>query len=118
MQIGLIGLGVMGRDLSLNMADHGFSVAGYDKDPGKVEALNQESEAQPSSTMLWLRRHSGQGLQAIQIWRRNHEQTNTCQPPDLQSSTHGSRGIRFPGGACPGYALVVESCRRRSVAAA
>ena len=46
MQIGLIGLGVMGRDLSLNMADHGFSVAGYDKDPGKVKALNQESETQ------------------------------------------------------------------------
>ena len=46
MQIGMIGLGVMGRNLSLNMADHGFSVAGYGKDPGKVEALNQESEAQ------------------------------------------------------------------------
>ena len=46
MQIGIIGLGVMERNLSLNMADHGFSVAGYDKDPGKVEALNQESEAQ------------------------------------------------------------------------
>ena len=27
-------------------------------------------------------------------------------------------GIRFPGGAGPGYALVVESCHRRSVAAA
>jgi len=40
MRIGMIGLGVMGRNLSLNMADHGFSVAGYDKDPGKVEALN------------------------------------------------------------------------------
>jgi 6-phosphogluconate dehydrogenase len=46
MQIGLIGLGVMGRNLSVKMADHGFSVAGYEKDPGKVEALNQESEAQ------------------------------------------------------------------------
>ena len=46
MQIGLIGLGVMGRDLSRNMADHGFSMAGYGKDPGKVESLNQESEAQ------------------------------------------------------------------------
>lgn len=46
MQIGIIGLGVMERNLSLNMADHGFSVAGYDKDPGKVEGLNQESEAQ------------------------------------------------------------------------
>jgi phosphoglycerate dehydrogenase-like enzyme len=26
--IGLVGLGVMGRNLALNIADHGFSVAG------------------------------------------------------------------------------------------
>jgi 6-phosphogluconate dehydrogenase len=42
-EIGIIGLGVMGRNLLLNMAEHGFSVAGYDKDPGKVEALRKES---------------------------------------------------------------------------
>jgi 6-phosphogluconate dehydrogenase len=42
--IGMIGLGVMGRNLVLNMVDHGYSVAGYDKDPAKVEALRQESE--------------------------------------------------------------------------
>ena len=47
-----------------------------------------------------------------------YEQTNTCQPPDIRPSTHGNRGVRFPGGAGPGYALVVESCHRRSVAAA
>lgn len=38
-EIGMIGLGVMGRNFSLNMADHGFSVAGYDKDPVKVEKV-------------------------------------------------------------------------------
>ena len=43
-EIGMVGLGVMGRNLLLNMADHGFSVAGYDKDPTKVEALRQEAE--------------------------------------------------------------------------
>ena len=42
-EIGMVGLGVMGRNLLLNMADHGFSVAGYDKDPIKVEALRKES---------------------------------------------------------------------------
>jgi 6-phosphogluconate dehydrogenase len=42
-EIGMIGLGVMGRNMLLNMADHGFPVAGYDKDPGKVEALQKES---------------------------------------------------------------------------
>jgi 6-phosphogluconate dehydrogenase len=30
-EIGMVGLGVMGRHLLLNMAGHGFSVAGYDK---------------------------------------------------------------------------------------
>jgi len=43
-EIGMIGLGVMGRNLLLNMADHGFSVAGYDKDPSKVEALRKDAE--------------------------------------------------------------------------
>jgi 6-phosphogluconate dehydrogenase len=42
-EIGMIGLGVMGRNMLLNMADHGFPVAGYDNDPGKVEALRKES---------------------------------------------------------------------------
>ena len=40
----MIGLGVMGRNFLLNMADHGFSVAGYDKDQAKVEALRQEAK--------------------------------------------------------------------------
>jgi 6-phosphogluconate dehydrogenase len=42
-EIGMVGLGVMGRNLVLNMADHGFSVVGYDKDAAKVEALRKES---------------------------------------------------------------------------
>ncbi len=42
--IGMVGLGVMGRNFVLNMADRGFAVAGYDKDPKQVEALSQESE--------------------------------------------------------------------------
>lgn len=40
--IGVIGLGVMGRNLALNMADHGYSVAGFDKDAAKVQALREE----------------------------------------------------------------------------
>ena len=42
-EIGMVGLGVMGRNLVLNMADHGCAVAGYDKDQNKVEALRKES---------------------------------------------------------------------------
>jgi 6-phosphogluconate dehydrogenase len=42
-EIGMVGLGVMGRNLLLNMADHGHSVAGYDKDVTKVTALRLEA---------------------------------------------------------------------------
>ncbi|MEJ2471814.1 MAG: NADP-dependent phosphogluconate dehydrogenase, partial [Desulfuromonadales bacterium] len=42
--IGMIGLGVMGRNLLLNMVDHGFTVAGYDRDPEKVSALAKEGD--------------------------------------------------------------------------
>jgi 6-phosphogluconate dehydrogenase len=40
---GMIGLGTMGRSLLLNMADHGFKVAGHDKDQGKIDVLTKES---------------------------------------------------------------------------
>lgn len=38
----MIGLGVMGRNFLLNVADHGFEVIGYDLDTEKVEALDNE----------------------------------------------------------------------------
>ena len=41
---GMIGLGTMGRNLLLNMADHGFKVAGYDKDESKIALLGKESQ--------------------------------------------------------------------------
>jgi 6-phosphogluconate dehydrogenase len=34
----------MGGNLVLNIPDHGFSVAGYDKDQAKVEALRREAQ--------------------------------------------------------------------------
>ncbi|HEX9091465.1 MAG TPA: NAD(P)-binding domain-containing protein, partial [Anaerolineales bacterium] len=42
-QIGMVGLGVMGRNMLLNIAEHGFSTAGYDKDPQKVALLHAEA---------------------------------------------------------------------------
>ncbi len=42
--IGMIGLGVMGRNLALNIADHGFAVAGYNRHLDKVDLLEQEAE--------------------------------------------------------------------------
>ena len=41
---GMIGLGTMGRNLVYNMCDHGYSVAGFDKDTDKVNALEKEAE--------------------------------------------------------------------------
>jgi 6-phosphogluconate dehydrogenase len=43
-EIGMVGLGVMGCNLLLNIADHGFSAAGYDKDTAKVKTLQQRAE--------------------------------------------------------------------------
>ena len=45
----MIGLGVMGRNLLLNMADHGFAVAGFDLDAKKTSAL--ESSATKGTTV-------------------------------------------------------------------
>ncbi len=46
-EIGMIGLGVMGRNLVLNIADHGFSVAGYDKDQSQLQAMREEAAGRP-----------------------------------------------------------------------
>ena len=40
---GMIGLGTMGRNLVLNISDHGFSVIGYDKNTAQVETMISES---------------------------------------------------------------------------
>ena len=46
---GMIGLGVMGQNLLLNMADHGFAVAGFDKNAQKTTA--PESAATAGTTV-------------------------------------------------------------------
>ena len=38
-EIGIVGVDVMGQSFLLNMTDHVFSVAGYDKDPSKFENM-------------------------------------------------------------------------------
>ncbi|NYZ16824.1 NADP-dependent phosphogluconate dehydrogenase [Azospirillum sp. RWY-5-1] len=37
--IAVVGLGVMGRNLAANLADHGVTVAGFDRDAGRVAAF-------------------------------------------------------------------------------
>lgn len=43
--VGLIGLEVMGKNLALNMADHGFKVAVYNRTTAKTEAFIAENPA-------------------------------------------------------------------------
>jgi len=45
-EFGIVGLGVMGRNLLLNMADHGLAIAGLDLDQDKVLALESEASAE------------------------------------------------------------------------
>ena len=47
---GMIGLGVMGRNFILNVADNGFSAIGLDKDKEKANALNVESAGMENAT--------------------------------------------------------------------
>lgn len=42
---GMVGLGVMGRNLLLNMADHGYAVAGFDLSKDKTDAFEKSGQA-------------------------------------------------------------------------
>jgi 6-phosphogluconate dehydrogenase len=44
-EIGLIGLGVMGQNLALNIADHGFPIAVYNRTAARTEAFATSEEA-------------------------------------------------------------------------
>jgi 6-phosphogluconate dehydrogenase len=53
-QFGMIGLGTMGRNLVLNMADKGFAVCGYDRNPDQQKRLAEEGagkQVQVAATM-------------------------------------------------------------------
>ncbi len=45
LEIGMIGCGVMGQNLALNMESHGYSVAMYDTDPRKVRQYIEDKAA-------------------------------------------------------------------------
>ncbi|MCB5161598.1 NADP-dependent phosphogluconate dehydrogenase [Marinomonas algarum] len=48
--IGFVGLGVMGKNLALNLADHGYRVAGFDLDPHKIQDVLQTEAAERLDT--------------------------------------------------------------------
>ncbi len=51
-KIGIVGLGVMGHNLALNMERNGFPVAGYDLDAVKTKAF-LEGPAPGSKSLAW-----------------------------------------------------------------
>src|SRR5437763_64872 len=44
-RFGMVGLGTMGRALTLNIAEHGYPVVGLDTDQAKADALSSEGAA-------------------------------------------------------------------------
>ena len=49
---GMVGLGVMGRNLLLNMADKGFSTIGFDLDKEKCTRLEAEASVTPAASSM------------------------------------------------------------------
>jgi len=50
-EIGVIGLGVMGQNLALNLANHGFPAAGFDIDPEKRESSRKRFEGKDMAVL-------------------------------------------------------------------
>src|SRR5438067_1183722 len=48
--LGMVGLGVMGGNLLLNMVDHGFAVTGYNRSADKVKSLQEQSQGRINPT--------------------------------------------------------------------
>lgn len=48
-RLGIVGLGTMGANLALNLADHDIAIVGFDRDPQRAASLPSRSRtsAQP-----------------------------------------------------------------------
>ena len=55
-QFGMIGMAVMGRNLALNILDHDYSVAGYNREPDLMQQAVEESGGRihPTATLAEL----------------------------------------------------------------
>ncbi|ANH82811.1 phosphogluconate dehydrogenase (NADP(+)-dependent, decarboxylating) [Niabella ginsenosidivorans] len=49
-RFGMVGLGTMGRNLVLNIADHGFEVCGYDRDEQQRKTMEAAAKGKPVTT--------------------------------------------------------------------
>ena len=107
-ETGMIGLGVMGRNLLLNIAGHGFSAAGYDKNPSQVEALNTawmtvragrmaaQVELWPLAVYFGVTVLMTGGLLALSyILGQHHRETETDKPYESGIVSTGTARVRF-----------------------
>ena len=69
--LGMIGLGVMGKNLVLNMADHKFSIAGLDAHAEKVSRLKLKATGRVVSAMSGLQLATG-GIAITHSTGRSH----------------------------------------------
>ena len=51
LEIGMVGLGVMGQNLALNIDEHGFSCAGYDAWPEPVDKFLAKAEREGAKSV-------------------------------------------------------------------
>ncbi|MFQ5576634.1 MAG: NAD(P)-binding domain-containing protein, partial [Anaerolineae bacterium] len=66
-QFGLIGLAVMGQNLVLNAADHGFTVSVYNRTAAKTKAFMAGEAAGKNITATWSPQEFVAGLQRPRI---------------------------------------------------
>jgi 6-phosphogluconate dehydrogenase len=65
-QFGFVGLGVMGQNLALNLANHGFSVAGFDLEAKQADAFAAKASGKDVVTC----RSQAEFLDALELPRR------------------------------------------------
>ena len=51
-EVGFIGLGVMGKNLALNLADNGYNIAAFDVDHHKIDDLTQQDLAESGTERI------------------------------------------------------------------
>jgi 6-phosphogluconate dehydrogenase len=69
-QFGVIGLGVMGENLALNVESRGFSVAGFDLDAKKVDAFAAKSQGKSQERKATAAHSLAEFLAQLEIPRR------------------------------------------------
>ncbi|MFO0663744.1 MAG: NADP-dependent phosphogluconate dehydrogenase [Polyangiaceae bacterium] len=68
--MGMVGLGVMGRNLAYNMAEHGFSVAAWDAWPEPVARFAEEGKGQPLTAAVHGEKDLGAFVASLRTPRR------------------------------------------------